>query len=50
MLVMWSKDLGRTLDYLEQRPDIDPGKLAYYGFSSGAAYGPEIEGSRARGR
>jgi hypothetical protein len=40
MMVMWSKDLGRTIDYLEERPDMDTGKLGYYGFSGGAYYGP----------
>jgi hypothetical protein len=40
MIVLWSKDLSRTVDYLQQRPDIDAGKLGYYGFSSGAIYGP----------
>jgi predicted esterase len=40
MMIMWSKDLGRTIDYLETRDDIDHEKLAYYGFSSGALYGP----------
>lgn len=40
MIVMWSKDLSRTVDYLEQRADMDTDKLAYYGFSSGAIYGP----------
>jgi pimeloyl-ACP methyl ester carboxylesterase len=39
-IIHWSKDLGRTIDYLETRSDIDAGKLAYYGFSLGAAYGP----------
>jgi len=36
-VVQWSKDLGRTIDYLESRSDIDGDKLAYYGFSTGAA-------------
>ena len=40
MMVLWSKDLGRTIDYLEQRGDMDTGRLAYYGFSAGAVYGP----------
>jgi predicted esterase len=40
LLAMWSKDLARTLDYLEQRDDIDAGRTAYYGFSAGAVYGP----------
>jgi formylglycine-generating enzyme required for sulfatase activity/predicted esterase len=34
------KDLGRTLDYLETRDDIDSEKLAYYGMSWGASMGP----------
>ena len=40
MIVLWSKDLGRALDYLEERPDIDARKIGYYGFSAGAVYGP----------
>jgi dipeptidyl aminopeptidase/acylaminoacyl peptidase len=31
------QDLGRSLDYLETRPDIDSTRLGYYGFSSGGA-------------
>jgi serine/threonine protein kinase/dienelactone hydrolase len=36
-VIAWSKDLGRSIDYLETRPDIDRGKLAYEGFSWGGA-------------
>ena len=36
LVVQWSKDLGRTIDYLESRGDFDRDKLAYYGFSMGA--------------
>jgi dipeptidyl aminopeptidase/acylaminoacyl peptidase len=32
----WCKDLGRSIDYLETRPDIDRGKLTYHGISLGA--------------
>ncbi len=39
-LVQWSRDLGRTIDYLETRGDIDPRKLAYYGFSMGGLWAP----------
>lgn len=39
-MIMWSKDLGRTIDYLEEREDIDSSMLAYYGFSLGAVNGP----------
>jgi predicted esterase/predicted Ser/Thr protein kinase len=40
LIIQWSKDLGRTLDYLESRQDMDAGALGYYGFSAGAFYGP----------
>jgi len=36
------KDLKRCIDYLETRPDIDTGKLAYLGFSWGAKFGAII--------
>ena len=39
LVIQWSKDLGRSLDYLETRPDIDRQKLAYYGASLGAIDG-----------
>jgi DNA-binding winged helix-turn-helix (wHTH) protein/dienelactone hydrolase len=35
-----SKDLRRSLDYLETRPDIDHNRLAFYGFSWGGVEGP----------
>ncbi|MFC1652592.1 protein kinase [Planctomycetota bacterium] len=35
-----SKDLGRSIDYLETRDDIDHEKIAYYGTSRGARLGP----------
>jgi formylglycine-generating enzyme required for sulfatase activity/cephalosporin-C deacetylase-like acetyl esterase len=45
-VIAWSKDLGRSIDYLETRPDIDSSKLAYEGLSMGAAMGslfPAVE-------
>jgi formylglycine-generating enzyme required for sulfatase activity len=36
LVIQWSKDLGRSLDYLETRPEIDRGKFAYYGLSLGS--------------
>jgi serine/threonine protein kinase/formylglycine-generating enzyme required for sulfatase activity len=39
MVIAWSKDMGRSLDYLETRPDIDHGNLAFYGMSLGAIDG-----------
>jgi dienelactone hydrolase len=38
-VIMWSKDLGRAVDYLESRPDIDNQRVAYYGYSAGAVFG-----------
>jgi serine/threonine protein kinase/dienelactone hydrolase len=40
--IAWSKDLGRTLDYLETRKDIDSTKLAYFGLSAGAGEGAHL--------
>ena len=34
--ILWSKDLGRSIDYLETRRDMDSSKLAYYGLSLGS--------------
>jgi len=41
-VILWSKDLGRTLDYLETREDIDNTSLAYAGFSMGGALAPAL--------
>ena len=38
-LIAWSKDLGRAIDYIETRKDLDHEKLAYYGVDSGAELG-----------
>lgn len=49
-VIYWGKDLGRTIDYLETRKDLNLEKLAYYGLSTGAYLGnifPAVE-SRIR--
>jgi dienelactone hydrolase len=38
--IQWSKDVGRSLDYLESRPDIDRRGFGFYGLSMGAQFGP----------
>jgi serine/threonine protein kinase/dienelactone hydrolase len=38
--IMCAKDVSRSLDYLEKRPEIDCSKLVYYGLSWGAERGP----------
>ena len=42
LVIPWSKDLGRSIDYLATRDDIDRDRLAFYGFSLGARYGPVL--------
>jgi formylglycine-generating enzyme required for sulfatase activity/dienelactone hydrolase len=37
--VDWSKDLGRSIDYLETRSDIDTTRVGFLGVSQGTAYG-----------
>ncbi len=38
-LFQYSKDIGRTIDYLGTRNDIDHGRIAYMGTSAGASLG-----------
>ena len=38
-VIEWSKDLARSIDYVETRPDIDSHRIAFTGFSWGAALG-----------
>jgi len=39
-VLQWSKDLARSLDYIESRKDLDAGKVALYGISWGARMTP----------
>jgi len=41
-MIMWSKDLGRSLDYLQTRKDIDSGRVGYLGLSWGSALAPVL--------
>jgi dienelactone hydrolase len=41
-VVEWSKDLRRSLDYIETRPDLDRSRIAFSGFSWGAALGANL--------
>jgi formylglycine-generating enzyme required for sulfatase activity/dienelactone hydrolase len=40
--IKWSRDLGRSIDYLQTRPDIDASRLGFYGLSWGAAHAPRL--------
>jgi cephalosporin-C deacetylase-like acetyl esterase len=45
-VIMWRKDIGRTIDYIETRDDLQSDKLAYLGWSWGGFMGgimPAIE-------
>jgi formylglycine-generating enzyme required for sulfatase activity/tRNA A-37 threonylcarbamoyl transferase component Bud32/dienelactone hydrolase len=39
-VIIWSKEVSRAIDYLEARQDIARDRIAYMGFSWGAAMGP----------
>jgi dienelactone hydrolase len=45
-VIMWGKDLGRAIDFIETRDDLDAERIAYFGTSWGGALGaimPAIE-------
>ena len=46
--IAWSRDLGRAIDYLETRPDIDRTRLAFYGISAGADAGVALSAIEPR--
>jgi dienelactone hydrolase len=37
--IAWSRDLGRSIDYLATRPDIDSGRIGFFGASLGGDAG-----------
>ena len=47
-MVMWAKDLRRTLDYLSTRRDLDSAKFAFIGVSWGGRVGPLMLGVEPR--
>lgn len=45
-VIMWAKDLARSIDYVETRKDLDATRVAYYGLSWGGGLGsimPAVE-------
>ena len=42
ILIQDSKDLGRSIDYLETRPEFDQNRIAFLGESMGAALGVDL--------
>jgi eukaryotic-like serine/threonine-protein kinase len=47
-IIRWRQDIGRTIDYLETRGDLDARRIAYYGFSGGAIHGPLFAATEPR--
>jgi formylglycine-generating enzyme required for sulfatase activity/dienelactone hydrolase len=47
-VIMWSKDVARSLDYLETRPDLDQNAFGYFGFSWGAGIGATMTSLESR--
>ena len=39
-VVMWTKDIRRTVDYVGSRADMDTSRIAYFGYSWGANQAP----------
>jgi len=37
--VMFTKDVSRSVDFLSSRPEIQPGRIGYYGLSMGGTFG-----------
>jgi dienelactone hydrolase len=50
LIIQVSKDLQRSIDYLETRDDIDKERIAYYGMSGGAVMGPMVLAVESRFR
>ncbi len=50
LLIQRTKDVRRALDYLETRSDVDHERLAFYGLSLGAYYGPLVAAVEERFR
>lgn len=38
--IQWAKDVGRSIDYIQTRADLDSAKLAFFGAGVGAGVGP----------
>ena len=46
-MIMWAKDVTRSIDYLQGRPDIAKDKVGYIGLSWGGHSGAGRPGGRA---
>jgi serine/threonine protein kinase/formylglycine-generating enzyme required for sulfatase activity/dienelactone hydrolase len=48
MTIAWHKDLSSSIDYLQNRPDIDAARLGYMGHSMGTRYAPMMLATEPR--
>jgi class 3 adenylate cyclase/dienelactone hydrolase len=48
MVFQWQKDIGRTLDYLQERGDVQYDRAAYVGLSLGSIVGPTLASREPR--
>jgi eukaryotic-like serine/threonine-protein kinase len=42
LMIQRTKDVRRTVDYLRTRPDLDAERVAFFGLSLGANFGPIV--------
>jgi eukaryotic-like serine/threonine-protein kinase len=49
-MIAWSKDLGRSLDYLATRADVDRARMAFVGLSWGVGVAPVLVALESRFR
>jgi len=47
-VIMWARDLGRAIDYVETRDDLDAERIAYFGTSWGGALGATLPAVETR--
>jgi eukaryotic-like serine/threonine-protein kinase len=47
-MIHWTMDIRRSIDYMETRDDVDATRVAYYGFSAGAVWGPVFTANERR--
>jgi len=41
-VIIFAKDIGRTIDYLATRPEIDNNRIGFFGISRGASLAPSM--------
>jgi len=47
-VIQWSKDLGRSIEYVETRKELDPKRIALYGVAFGGDLVPLLAAVEGR--